>query len=420
MVNWKKWNRILGPGILFASAAIGVSHLVQSTRAGANYGYALLWVVLLANVLKYPFFEYGSRYANAKGESIIDGYKRLGNWVLVLFFLATLFSMFFVTAAVGLVTTGFLDNLLGISNLFPEFQLFPVLLLFGTCIGILIFGNFNALNNLIKILGIVLFLSTIIAFLATLFHGPVPKSSTFIPLDPYDQSGILFIVALMGWMPTALDLCSWNSLWTVEKMKSGYQPKLKETLFEFNLGYWIAASLSVCFVVLGTYLIYGTDTKMPADSAGFANQVIKLYTATIGEWSYIPIAASAFSVMFGTIITVFDGYARSLKQCISLLFFSGNSTIKERNIYVSSVLVLGVGALIIIASFLAHFKALVDFATTISFLIAPFIAIANLRLVSNKYIPKAAVPRKWMLWLSYVGILFLTVFAIGYLILQVY
>ena len=61
----------LGPGLLFAGAAIGVSHLVQSTRAGATYGFALVWVVLLANLLKYPFFEFGPRYAAATGDSVL-------------------------------------------------------------------------------------------------------------------------------------------------------------------------------------------------------------------------------------------------------------------------------------------------------------------------------------------------------------
>ena len=32
----------LGPGLLFAGAAIGVSHLVQSTRAGADFGLGLI------------------------------------------------------------------------------------------------------------------------------------------------------------------------------------------------------------------------------------------------------------------------------------------------------------------------------------------------------------------------------------------
>jgi len=34
--------KTLGPGILFASTAIGVSHLVQSTRAGAEFGFDYL------------------------------------------------------------------------------------------------------------------------------------------------------------------------------------------------------------------------------------------------------------------------------------------------------------------------------------------------------------------------------------------
>ena len=47
----------LGPGLLFAGAAIGVSHLVQSTRAGADFGWGLIWALLLVNIFKYPFFS---------------------------------------------------------------------------------------------------------------------------------------------------------------------------------------------------------------------------------------------------------------------------------------------------------------------------------------------------------------------------
>ena len=35
----------LGPGLVWAAAAVGVSHLLQSTRAGASYGFALVGVV---------------------------------------------------------------------------------------------------------------------------------------------------------------------------------------------------------------------------------------------------------------------------------------------------------------------------------------------------------------------------------------
>jgi len=51
-----RFSKTFGPGILFLSTAIGVSHLVQSTRAGAEYGFLLLGFVILATLLKYPFF----------------------------------------------------------------------------------------------------------------------------------------------------------------------------------------------------------------------------------------------------------------------------------------------------------------------------------------------------------------------------
>ena len=77
----------LGPGLLFAGAAIGVSHLVQSTRAGADFGLGLLWALLLVNLFKYPFFQFGPRYASATGESLLDGYKKMGNGILIAYFI---------------------------------------------------------------------------------------------------------------------------------------------------------------------------------------------------------------------------------------------------------------------------------------------------------------------------------------------
>ncbi|NJM96111.1 MAG: divalent metal cation transporter [Phormidesmis sp. RL_2_1] len=68
----------LGPGLLMAGAAIGVSHLVQSTRAGAMYGWSALIFVLLANLMKYPFYEYGHRYAAASGQNLIQAYRQQG------------------------------------------------------------------------------------------------------------------------------------------------------------------------------------------------------------------------------------------------------------------------------------------------------------------------------------------------------
>ena len=421
MTNWKNLFKAMGPGILFASTAIGVSHLVQSTKAGAEFGFGLLWAILLANIFKYPFFEYGSRYANATGKSIIDGYLKLGKWALWLYFIITITSMFFVCAAVGKVTSGFMENLFGLNHQL-YWPLTTTAIVLGVCGTILISGRYSLLDSLIKIIGIVLLISTLIAFTLTLFNGPLPKTATFIEVDPWGAKGMAFLIPLMGWMPTAVDLSTWNSLWTIERMKqTGYRPKLKETLFDFNFGYIVSALLSVCFVTMGAYMIYGTGITMPKASDQFAGRVVGLYTEVIGSWSYIIIAAATFSIMFGTCIAVFDGYGRALKRSTELLFSQKqiiNNTTSTTNRYPIFIAILILGTFLLIWAFegTGDFGILVNIATIISFLIAPVIAIFNFILVQKKYIDESATPPLWMNILSYLGILFLTGFSIYYLV----
>lgn len=408
--KFSRFSKTAGPGILFACTAIGVSHLVQSTRAGADFGLMILGFVVLVTLLKYPFFEYGSRYANSTQTSIIDGYKQLGRPALWLYFLLTIVSMFFVTGAVGFVTAGFFENLFGI-NFFGEWT---VIILFAACVGILAIGKYNVLDSLIKIVAIVLLVSTVSAFLLALYNGPISPISGFEPKDLWDVSGIFFLLALMGWMPTVVDLSSWNSLWTLERIKqTNYKPKLKETLFEFRLAYLITGILAVMFVVLGSFIFYGSGEELPNNNSLFAHEIVTLYTDTIGDWSYIVIASSAFTVMFGTIIAVFDGYSRSLQRTIELIFTKKEEKIRTRfrTFYVFFLLLISTGSLLVIFQFGNNLKELVDFATVLSFVIAPIIAVFNFRLVTGKHLDEHHHPSLELKILSVSGIIFLIGFA---------
>lgn len=409
-----RFSKTAGPGILFASTAIGVSHLVQSTRAGADFGLMILGFVIVVTLLKYPFFEYGSRYANSTQTSIIDGYKKLGKPALWLYFVLTIASMFFVTGAVGFVAAGFFENLFGIDFLGE----WTVIILFAICVGILAVGKYHILDSLVKIIVIVLVVSTVSAFMFALYNGPIEQVEGFIPKELWNASGIFFLLALMGWMPTAVDLSSWNSLWTLERMKqTKYIPKLKETLFEFRLTYFITGILAVMFVTLGSFIFYGSGEDLPNNNSLFAHKVVTLYTQTIGDWSYIIIAASAFTVMFSTIIAVLDGYSRSLKRTVELIFTKEeNTSTKFRPLYVIFLFVIAAGALAIILQFENNLKQLVDFATVLSFLIAPIIAVFNFRLVTGKFLDKASQPSMFLKILSLVGIVFLSGFAIVFVI----
>ena len=134
------------------------------------------------------------------------------------------------------------------------------------------------------------------------------------------------------------------------------------------------------------------------------------------------IAASAFTVMFGTIIAVFDGYSRSLQRTVELIFTTKEEKIhkKPRTFYVIFLLVISGGSLAIIFQFGNNLKELVDFATVLSFVIAPVIAIFNFRLVTGKFLDKIHQPSILLRLLSFAGIIFLSGFALIFLIMKFY
>lgn len=405
--------KTLGPGILFASTAIGVSHLVQSTQAGANFGFTLIFAVILANIFKYPFFEFGSRYANATGKSIISGYKQIGTWALILYFLITIVSMFLVTSAVGFVTSGFMQQLFGLSS-----TMITVGIVFTICVAVLISDNFKVLDGLVKIIGIVLLVSTLTAFIIVLIKGPQGNIDLF-NFENLDRAAyIAFLIPLMGWMPTAVDLSAWISLWTVERIKqTNYHPKLKESLFDFNLGYILSALLAICFLTLGAFIMFGTGKVFSPSGVAFSCEVIALYTNTFGSWAYYVIAISAFSIMFGTCIAVFDGYSRAMSTSIRLLQNKKEQpSSDEKNaklLYRLVLLIVAGGSFALIYRFHQDkegFRKLVNLATSVSFIIAPVVAIFNLMLVQKKYIGEEFVPPIWMKILAWMGIAFLTIF----------
>ena len=410
-MDLNKLLKALGPGILFASTCIGVSHLVQSTRAGADYGFSLLLAVVVANVLKYPFFQFASRYTGATGKSIIDGYEKLGRWTLYLYFIISIPSMLIVTSAVTFVTAGMLGNLFQFEMGTPQWSIIVLII----CTSIILVGQYKLLDNLLKAVGIVLVLSVVIAFISALIHGPVQKIDGFVPKEVFEREGIIFLIALMGWMPTAVDISTWPSLWAEEKMRvSGHRPGMKEVIADFNIGYWITAFLAICFLTLGALIIYGTGTELSNSSTVFADQVISMFTVAIGDWSYFVIAIAAFSTMFSTTVTVIDGYGRAITRSTKLILKKTDAD--SRKAYLVWVLITVVGAWLVISQFSNKLKALVDLATIFSFVLAPVIAIINYKVINHKHLDAKHHPKKPLNILAIAGIIYLSVFTVIYII----
>lgn len=394
----------IGPGLLFAGAAIGVSHLVQSTRAGADFGYGLIWALILVHIFKYPFFQYGPRYALATGESLLDGYKRLGKGVLILYFIITFTTMFTIQTAVTIVTAGIASSLFG--N-FISTELWTIIILF-ICALILIKGKYKFLDQVMKIIVITLTISTVAAVILAL-NTDVPSPS-FTQVLPKNAIQIGFLIAFMGWMPAPLDVSVWQSLWAIEKQKVTKDYGVKSSLFDFNIGYAATIIIGLGFIALGALVMFQSGDTFSAKADEFSNQLISMYTKSLGNWSYLIIGVAAFTTMFSTTLTTLDASPRTMARTSELLF--GNFS---KHNYLFWIIILIAGTVSIFFFLGSEMGLLIQIATIISFLTAPFYAIINYKLICSKHTPSEWRPSIIMHILSWLGILFLIGFSIWYL-----
>jgi Mn2+/Fe2+ NRAMP family transporter len=399
-----KFLQKLGPGLLFAGAAIGVSHLVQSTKAGSNFGFGLLWALLLINLIKYPFFQYGPRYAAATGENLLEGYKKLGKWALRIYALLTLATMFTIQTAVTIVTAGIAFSLFGSSF---SLELWAVIIL-GFCFLLLLLGRYNLLDKMMKIIIILLSISTLLA-VGIAFNNSgseLPWAQVF----PTSNHEVIFLIAFMGWMPAPLDVSIWHSLWAVEKQKTTDIFEKKSALLDFNIGYVSTIILGVCFLLLGGLVMYGSGKSFSDSGGEFSLQLIDMYTENLGDWSFAIIGVAAFTTMFSTTLTTLDASPRAMNKTVELILDK-----KIEKGYSAWLILLILGTAIVFFFFLSEMGSLIKIATILSFLTAPFYAIMNYLVLCSKHTPKAWQPSKIMHILSIFGILFLVGFNIWYL-----
>ena len=395
----------LGPGLLFAGAAVGVSHLVQSTRAGADFGFGLLWVLLLATIFKYPFFQFGPRYAAATGETLLDGYKKLGKVVLAISFAISFLTMFIIQAAVTIVTAGLAINIFGTFDLFT----WSVLITISSMI-ILLVGKYKLLDGLMKYVILLLTICTLFAVTAALLKNN--QAFSFEQVIPKGTIEITFLIAFLGWMPTSLDISIWQSIWSVEKEKISHQKITpKQAIFDFNVGYIGTIFLAACFLILGALVMHNSEQSFSNKGGVFAGQLIELYTKNLGNFAYVFIAIAALTTMFSTTITALDASPRAMSKANELLFPT-----KIKLNYWFWIVVLSLGTFIILKYFSDNMGLMVKIGTILSFLTAPFYAILNYILITGKHTPKEHQPSVYLKILSICGIIFLIVFSAWFLI----
>lgn len=366
--TWTSKFSALGPGILMASAAVGGSHIIASTQAGAIYGWQLTLIIILANVFKYPFFRFGVQYTLDSGNTLLEGYRQKGQIYLLVFFVLNVFATVINTAAVGLLCAAILTFVLPFPVPVPTLSLVVI----ASCVIILLFGKYRILDGLSKLIMIALTITTVAAVAIALarngMQGVAPAD--YISPSPWNLSALAFIVALMGWMPAPIEISAVNSMWVVAKRrltKVSYQ----DGIFDFNVGFIGTAILAIVFLALGALVQFGSPESVEMVGGKYIAQLINMYASTIGEWARGLIAFIAFMCMFGTTITVIDGYSRTNIESLRILFNKKENRASTLNI---AITLASLSGLAVIFYFNNAVGPMLKFAMIASFVSTPVFA----------------------------------------------
>ncbi|WP_252108263.1 MULTISPECIES: divalent metal cation transporter [unclassified Halomonas] len=415
---YSKYIAALGPGFLFAGAAIGTSHVVQSTRAGAEYGIGLLGFILLAILIKYPSFFFGPFYVSVTGKSLIEGYRQtFGKTVVALFALVQLPVLAIIIAAIAITTAGLASSILSLSL---SAQAIAVILIIACCL-LTYSGGYKLLDWVNKVFIVILSLTTLLATLAALplVEWSLYPATAASPL--FSATTLITLVAVLGLMPSDITLAIMNSLWSEARNKTrGERSDTAAEKVDFDIGYIGAAILAACFVIMGAGVMHSQGIT-PADGAvGFASQVIGLYTSTLGEWSGVVVGISAFTVMLTTLLTVLDGFPRMITASYYAITRPVDMKEEPRKVegslpFLLSMVGLSLLAILILYTLMGSFRIFMDFVMVVAFLISPILATLNHFTANGSTVPVELRPSRLINAWSLLAITTLSVFSLGYL-----
>ena len=417
----KGFQKGIGPGILLAGAAIGGSHLMSSTTAGAKFGFSLVGLILFTNLVKYPFLLVGTRFTASTGKSLLEGFQERNSLYLPIFLIVSLITGTFTIAAVSFVTGALLTNI-PIFSKFPSMDLSIFVLIISGII--LLIGKYKALDKISKGLVTLLTFLTFFAVITLLAKGNLSKelivSFADPKVSPWKISNLIFLIPLMGWMPCPVELCVWPSLWMFSNNReNNYKPSIKEAEFDFNLGYLITVITAIFFVALGAITMYESGEGMLSGSGvTFAQNLIRLYTNSIGEWSRWIIVPAAFAAMFSTTLTCLDAYPRSISAIQGLLTSTDKGRMESKfeqsrfQLWMVLHIMASLTALLIAKTGGIGIKEFVFSAMIGSFLTAPLFAWMAMDTINSRLISPQDRYGKLLNSLCWIGLTFLIVFSL--------
>ena len=428
--TWKEKFKWLGPGITWmAAGAGGAGELLFPPRVGSLYGYAFLWALLVAILLKWFINREIGRYAVSTGSSLLDGYKKLPgpkNWAVWLIIIPQIFvAIGSVAGIAGSAATAFILLLPGSVKIWTGVTLFSAVILLTT-------GSYKMIEKIAMafaiLLGVVGIATAVSVFpepakLAEGLRPQIPPDVNYIEIIPWLSfllAGAAGMTWYSYWVPAkgygAASVQNPEEAWRDENNISKLKGWIKEMTFDNTLGVIGGLLVVVAFLILGTELL--RPQQLVPEENKVASVLGKLLESTWGKAGFWAMIVGVLIGFWNTTMTNQDGWGRLFANGSHILI--GNRQVNKKwkdegylRKWISWILLAAIP--LIVYLFVGEPIGLLQAAGIIEAIHIPIIA--GLTLYMNvKTLPHGLRPSKTIVAMNILACLFFIGFASLYIV----
>lgn len=379
----RKWWQVVGPGIITAALVFGPGSLTITSKLGAQFGYRLWWVILLAVPLMIVYTELGARLGMASSESSLRMIRqRWGVWAARL-----------VGSAIFLITASFqAGNTVGAGLAFAELFGTPIelwIVVFTLlAIGLLFFRSFYAVLEklMIGLVGLM-----IVSFLITLLLAQPQWGELWRGMIPRMPAGAeMLTIALVASSFSVVGAFYQSYL---VKEKGWGREDAPQGRRESVVGVLILGMISSFILINAAAVLY--PQGIPVNSAADMGLALApLY----GQAASVVFMLGLFGASFSSLV----GNATIGGALLSDAFL-GYHQLSHAGVRRAILLVMVIGAAIAL-KFGRLPLELIIFAQAITVLVAPLIAGALLLLASDRAVMGSLRNNRWQTGFGLLGI----------------
>lgn len=353
----------IGPGLITVCVVIGPGSVLTSSQTGADYGYSMSWVVVLAVLFMLVYMTLGAKFGaivqQSPGNVIAQG---VGRWLAILIGL----SIFSVAAIFQY------SNNLGAYAALELFFPPAISLIVLNCLALLFLFAFANVYQVLEKLMTVFVALMLICFSVNLFNakpnwqewlqGFLPSANTQIEWSILGLVGTTFIIASAYYQAYLVQQKNWKK----EDLRSGL----------------VDSRLATFLMAVITLMIMGTAaTGLRGQSLSNVAEVAEQLKSTFGELSRTIFALGLFSAAYSSFLinSMIGGY--TLADGLGL---PCDGKAQAPRYFAALVLLigLGVGLYVVTGTGNAPFQAIVT-AQAITVFLSPLLA-GTLLWVTNR------------------------------------